>query len=115
MSEEKQAQEVQKTIEEKQSLLTQLEEAQKAIEIQNLRDAMLTISEDYQICPACGEGIEVVAKNCRIFICGTTEQNQLAPHDEKQAEEARKQGKIRLGCGKQFELVDNRLVPCTGK
>ncbi len=89
-------------------------------ELLTMRAEMLAISPTYKICPHCGEGIEVVQENCKIFICGASENyteksQQLPPHDDKGAERARAMGKIKLGCGNQFELIDGELKPCAGK
>jgi len=97
---------------------TELSE-QELAELLELRKMMLSISPNYKNCPHCGEGIEIVAENCKIFICGAMESKassaQAHPHDEKGAEQAKQTGKLKLGCGKQCELIQGELRPCTGK
>lgn len=84
-------------------------------ERQQMQRDMLALGVNYKLCPSCGQGIEIVQEACRIFICGETKDGQLNPHDEQRAEAAVQAGKVYLGCGKQCQLIDGQLIPCTGK
>jgi len=63
-------------------------------------------------CPNCGVGIEVVEVNCAIFRCGVYKETfeQIPPHLPKPECDALV-GKI-YGCGRPFQLVGDKLVPC---
>lgn len=78
-------------------------------------DLTLPGSKAYVLCPHCGLGIENVALNCTIYICGTTTSGQLPQHDEAYAAAATASGANRLGCGKQFRIENDQPVPCTGR
>lgn len=66
-------------------------------------------------CPHCGRAIEVLAANCRIFVCAynpRTEQ-QWGPHDEAGALAS---DEALVGCRKQMQLTAGGwMVRCTGK
>ena len=67
----------------------------------------------------CNIPIEIIEINCAIFRCGVYKnQNdpqygkQIDPHLPKDdCEQLKKENKI-WGCGRPFQLVDGKLVPC---
>jgi hypothetical protein len=69
-------------------------------------------------CPHCGRAIEVLAANCRIFVCAfnPVTKKQWGPHDEAGA---RASAEPLVGCRKQMELMGEGagqwMVRCTGK
>ena len=61
-------------------------------------------------CPHCGQVIEILELNCRIFRCGIYKDSfqQIDPHLCKElCDSLAKQQKI-FGCGKPFQLVDGK-------
>ena len=63
--------------------------------------------------PDCKIGIEIIEINCAIFRCGVYKHNsaQIEPHLSKEKCNLLKKDKI-WGCGRPFQYIDGKLVPC---
>ena len=64
--------------------------------------------------PDCNISIEIIEINCAIFRCGIckTSGQQINPHLQKEeCDKLKKEDKI-WGCGRPFQLIDGKLVPC---
>lgn len=70
-------------------------------------------ADNYIRCPHCAAPIEVVILACTIFICGTTTAGQVNQHNEAAATSGVSVNT--RGCGRQFQVIDGKPVPCTGK
>jgi DNA-directed RNA polymerase subunit RPC12/RpoP len=66
-------------------------------------------------CPHCGQYIQILQLNCRIFRCGVYKKNgkQIDPHlNENSCKELKKNNLI-YGCGKPFKILeDNTAIVC---
>jgi DNA-directed RNA polymerase subunit RPC12/RpoP len=63
-------------------------------------------------CPNCGQFIEILELNCRIFRCGVLKHNneQINAHlNEKECTKLKKNDLI-YGCGKPFQILENNTV-----
>jgi hypothetical protein len=62
----------------------------------------------------CASAIEIVEVNCAIFRCGVHKDtgHQIEPHlPKEECDKLKKDNKI-WGCGRPFQLVNNKLVKC---
>jgi predicted metal-binding protein len=58
-------------------------------------------------CPACGVGIDIIAKNCRIFRCLELNDGEVNPHaSEEEIKAYFAAGRVKGGCGKPLRWVD---------
>jgi hypothetical protein len=66
-------------------------------------------------CPHCGQMIEIVEENCKIFRCGIYKSNykQIDPHAPKIICDNLVRDNLIFGCGKPFMLVDKKAVCCS--
>ncbi len=64
--------------------------------------------------PDCNISIEIVEINCAIFRCGICKENgkQIEPHLPKEECDALKKEDKIWGCGRPFQLVERKLIPC---
>ena len=76
-------------------------------------------SDCFFACPHCGVAVFVGRDEfaCKVFICGVTREGQLPQHDEAGAARARDEGRLLVGCGRQFCYDDKlkAMVGCTGR
>jgi hypothetical protein len=81
-------------------------------------DGGRAIPDGFFTCPHCKRTIEMLEKNCGIFICGVDRRTHkpVNPHDEAGAAKLLEDGFL-IGCSKQFRLdaAAGKMVPCTGK
>ena len=63
-------------------------------------------------CPHCGQYIEILELNCRIFRCGIYKKNgkQIDPHLNKIACKELKKKNLIYGCGKPFKILEDNTV-----
>jgi hypothetical protein len=68
-------------------------------------------------CPHCGGLVEIIEINCGIFRHGIIKETgqQMDPHSSKEICEHLVENNLIYGCGKPFEIVNDKLVPCEYK
>jgi len=66
------------------------------------------------VCPHCNIMIEVIEINCAIFRCGIYKNTgkQIEPHLSKYLCDTLKENDKIWGCGKPFQLINDKLVKC---
>ena len=67
------------------------------------------------LCPHCGQMIEIVEENCKIFRCGVYKNNykQIDPHAPKIICDNLVRDNLIFGCGRPFMLVDKKAILCS--